>query len=107
MTTLDLVRDRLRFADIRGMYLSDEERSGLDKELDQLLQSIGLCPTVESAEGNVHELDDFQSFLQLLSFKYLAELSEKQNRLVHQYDNWGDPSLRRAHFEAIKRGQFP
>jgi len=106
MTTLDLVRDRLRFADTRGMFLSDEERSDLDREIDRILEAIVQRPTLDNAEKELHELEVMQSLLQLLSFKYRVDLSEKQNRLIHQYDNWGESHIRRANYEAIKRGQF-
>ena len=107
MKTSASVRDRLRFADVRGMYLSDEERCELDGEMDQILEAIVQCPTLESAESMLNELDLFQGLLQQLNLKYQVELSEKQDRLAHQYDNWGKPHIRRANFEAIKRGQFP
>jgi hypothetical protein len=107
MRTLNRVRDRLRFADIRGMYLSDEERSELDREIGQLIEAIARCPTMDSAESKLDELDLLQGFLQMLSFQYRVDLSETQERLVHQYDNWREPHVRRANFEAIKHGNFP
>jgi hypothetical protein len=107
MTAFEHVRDRLGLASIRGMCVSDEERSRLDEELDELLLAIARCESFESAGDKLRSLGLMQELLATLSFRYRINLSEKQRQLVHVYDRWDDAGVLAASYEAIKAGRFP
>src|SRR5438067_883628 len=107
MTTYERIGERLRLAVVHGMFLSDEERSDLDRELDALLTSIADCHTTETAEKKLQELGEMEQTLATICFKYRIDLTEKQRKLVREYDRWDVPEIRAAALEAIKRAQFP
>jgi len=107
METFEQVRDRLRLAEVRGMFLTDEEIIHLDHEIDEVLASIATCPSINNADDKLQQLGLMQEILATIWFKYRVKLSEKQRRLVQRYDRWDDFELRRASFESIKKGLFP
>src|SRR5258708_37833458 len=107
MTTFVRIRERLRLAVIYGMFLSDEERVDLDRELEELVAAIAECETIDDAENKLEELGQMQSTLATICYKYRIDLTEKQDTLVREYDRWDVDEIRIETFEAIKERQFP
>lgn len=107
MTTFQQVRERLRLGRVQGMFLTDEERSRLDGEIDEILGVITEASNIDEADSKLQELGTMQETLATLSFKYRIELTQKQRKLVRRYDRWDDSRLRTSAFEDIRRGHFP
>jgi hypothetical protein len=107
MTTFDRIRERLRLAVIYGMFLTDEERVDLDRELEEVVAAIAECETIDDAENKMEDLDQMQLTLATICYKYRIDLTEKQDWLVRQCERWDDDEVRSEIFEAIKQRQFP
>lgn len=107
MTIYERVCDRLRVAHTFGMFLTDEEREQLDRELDTLIQSIATCETADIAESKLQALGQLQHVFASICFKYRIDLTEKQRQFVHEYDRWDLQEVRKAAFESIKQRLFP
>jgi hypothetical protein len=106
METFALIRDRMRSAVGQGMFLTDEERSALDEELDRSIASIAQMSTVEDANRELLALGSMQDVLATLCFKYNIAVTDRQRRLVRQYDRWDVPEVRASVYNAIKQGRF-
>ena len=87
--------------------ITDEEKSGLDQEIDNLIQSISKCKNVIEAEKFFNELQSLQTLLAELLFKHDISLSDKQRRVVRECERLDDMDLRIFIFNAIKSGTFP
>lgn len=90
MKTFEKVKHKLQLAVNQGMHFSDEERFGLDQEIDEIFEEIAKAPNFESADKKLQELGLYQDILALLWYKYNALLSNKQRELVCDYDRWDD-----------------
>jgi hypothetical protein len=106
MTTFERIRSRLLVAPVQGMFLTDEERSHLDEEIDEVLASIARKMTMIDAERELQELGIMEETLATLCFKYQLGLSEKQRNLIRQYDRWDVFEVRATTYEAIRQGKF-
>ena len=107
METFQQIRERLLGFGRKDMTLSDEEVTQLDQEINDLLATIAQETTVESAESNLLQLGEIQTVLATICFGTELPLSEKQRRLVRNYDRWDDSEERRHAFAWIKAGTFP
>jgi hypothetical protein len=86
--------------------LSESERSDLDQELDATIERIARRSDPESASSALDELGTQQYVLATLLFKHKVPLTDKQRRLVRQFDRCDDPQLRVFVFQVIKKGIF-
>jgi hypothetical protein len=86
--------------------LTESERDSLDQELDSTLERIARCPDLDSAAGALDELGAQQELLATLLFKHKVQLSNKQRRLVRQFDRVDDPRLRLFVFQVIRNRTF-
>jgi len=107
MGALEQIRARLNSAHVYGMFLTDEERSCLDGEIDDILKSIAASSTIQEAEPKLHELGEVEDLLATLFCGYRIPLSDKQYSLFREYDRWDIPQVRAAAFSSIKKGEFP
>ncbi len=101
------IHDRLRSATVYGMFLTDGERNGLEQEMNDLMEVIKLSATFESAQNELQQLGLMQETLATMCFGYKIELTERQRKLVREYDRWDLPEIRESSYNAIKKGQFP
>jgi hypothetical protein len=105
MRTFALIRDRLRLASWQGMHLTDEERQCLDEELHRAIASIAQTSTIDDANDKLLELGAMEDVLVTL-LTYRIPLTDKQYKLVHEYDRWDVPEVRASIYNAIKNGNF-
>jgi len=91
----------------RTKSLTDEERNGLDNDIDEVLRLIANCEPFEAAESSLLALGEIHKVLATLAFRFGVSLSPRQRRIVREYDRWDIPEVRHAVFDAIKRGEFP
>ncbi len=105
MIVFSEIRQRLSNRGIDEVALTESERHNLDQELDATLERIARCPNVDSASSAFDELGEQQDVLATLLFKHKVQLSEKQRRLVRQFD-FDDSQLRVFVFQVIKSGTF-
>ena len=97
---------RLSNCGIDEVALTESERHNLDRELDATLERIARCPDLDSAFSALDELGVQQNVLATLLFKHKVQLSDKQRRLVRQFDRSDDPQLRFFVFQVIRNGTF-
>src|SRR5258708_39135305 len=106
MKSFALVSDRLRLAAFQGMFLTDEERSSLGEEIDRIIESIAQKSSFDEANSRLLELGTMQEVLATLCFKNNITLTEKQRRLVRDYDRWHVTAVKASAYNAIKNAEF-
>jgi hypothetical protein len=87
--------------------LTHDERCVLDAELDETLESIANCDSVEAAEPLLLDLGDIQLVLATLAFKHGIELSKRQRAIVREYDRCDVPEVRHDIFANVRTHTFP
>ena len=107
MTAFEQLRAKLLLAPVQGVCLTDEDRSCMDQEIDEILERISRMSSIDSADRMLQELGLIQENLATICFKYQVLLSDKQRKLVRKYDRWDDLGCRMDSFQAIKNGCFP
>ena len=110
MSVFQVLHDRLQLNQgyrAKQLSFSEEERSHLDLENQELLKSIAAEPTALAAEPKLMLLGRIQSVIATLCFRCRIQLSDLQRKLVRQYDRWDDAGVRVATFLDIQLGQFP
>lgn len=106
MPMYQTIQRRIASVPDEGVHLTDQERSALDRELDELLRGIASESSAEDAEPTLLQLGEFQSLLATICFRYGVQLSERQRNLVRDYDRWDVVEERRAAFDSIRSGMF-
>jgi hypothetical protein len=106
MIVFSEIRQRLSNYGMNKVALTESERHNLDQELDATVERIARCPDLDSASSALDELGAQQDVLATLLFKHKVQLSEKQRRLVRQFDRFDDPRLRVFVFQVIRSGTF-
>ena len=77
----------------------------LESELADLLAQIAKKKTPQDAANLMQELGAFQELLSILRFKYQVKLTERQRRIVREYDRWDDEETRAYFFKEIVAGR--
>jgi hypothetical protein len=106
MSAFNEISRRLSNRGMDDLPLTDGDLHELDRELIATVERIARCPDLLSASVALDELASQQEVLATLRFKYRLRLSEKQRRLVRQYDRSDDPRLREFVFQVIRNGTF-
>ncbi len=103
-TTLQRIQEALcRCSD--GSEVSDADVAELDSELAELLLLIAEKESPQDAAEELRELGALQSFMALLAFKYDVELTDRQRKVVRDYDRWDDEETRVWFFREIAEGR--
>ena len=85
--------------------ISDSDVVQLDLEIDSLLARIATKKSPKEAENLLMDLGAFQELLAILFFKYGFELTDRQRKIVQQYDRWDDEETRGEFFKDIVAGR--
>jgi hypothetical protein len=91
---------------INKIVITENEIYAMDQELDATIEHISLFDNIYSASVELDRLEQQQTILATLLFKYKIQLSEKQCRVVRQCDRLDDSRLRNYVFKLIKKGIF-
>jgi hypothetical protein len=106
MLTANEVLSRFENDPCRDKNLTDEEKAALDRALDTALHAIARHPTWKQAEPDLLSLGDLQRLMATLAFRFGVRLTERQIRLVREFDRCDVPEVRRKIYQAIKKGEF-
>ena len=85
--------------------ISSADVMELESELADLLAQIAKKKTPQDAENLLQELGTLQELLSILIFKYGVELTDRQRKIVRDYDRWDDEETRAYFFKEIVAGR--
>jgi hypothetical protein len=105
--TLDQILARFDEQASRSKSLTDDERQLLDRAIDDTINAIACHSNWRAAERDLIALGQIHKVLATLCFKYGQPLSERQRRIVREYDRWDVADVRQTIYDAIKKCQFP
>ena len=77
----------------------------LESELCGLLAHIAEKQSDQDADIALLELGSLQELLSILIFKYGVEMTDRQPRIVREYDRWDDAETRVSFFNEIASGR--
>ncbi len=104
ITTFQRIQEKLsRCGD--ASEVSDADIVELEFELADLLSLIAEKESAQDAAEELQELADFHGLMAVLSFKYDVELTERQRKVVRDYDRWDDERTRVDFFREIAEGR--
>ncbi len=85
--------------------ISNADIVELESELSGLLAQIAKKQSAQDAESALLELGSLQELLSILVFKYDVDLTDRQRRIVREYDRWDDGETRIYFFKEIAAGR--
>ena len=85
--------------------ISSADVTELESELADLLAEIAKKKSPQDAENLLQKLGALQELLSFLIFKYGVELTDRQRRIVRDYDRWDDEETRAYFFKEIVAGR--
>jgi len=85
--------------------VTDQDRQLMDSEMDEILRSIARCSTAEAAEPLLLELGELQDVLMTFFCKHNVALTERQDKIIREYDRWDVPEVRQETYQKIKSGE--
>lgn len=83
----------------------DSDIADLESELNGLLTQIAEKNSPHDAERDLLDLGSLQELLSILIFKYDVKLTDRQRRIVREYDRWDDEETRVYFFTEIAAGR--
>ena len=107
MKISQLIKARIDELGWPAASLSQDERSALDLEVDEIVGRIKSSSDFREADVVLRELGEFETFLSLLLCKYHLTLSDKQKKLINEFDRSDDVETRHRLYNDIKEGRFP
>jgi hypothetical protein len=107
MKISQIIKDRIDKLGWHGAYLSQDERCALDLEIDEIVGWIKSSFDFCEADAVLKELGEFETFLSLLLCKYHLTLSDKQKKLINEFDRSDDVETRHRLYKDIKENRFP
>ena len=85
--------------------ISNADIVELESELSGLLAQIAERQSAQDADSLLLELGSLQELLSILTFKYGVDLTDRQRRIVRDYDRWDDAGSRADFFKEIVAGR--
>ena len=78
----------------------------LESKIEKLFVQLNSCDNFEKAKSYFKELEDIQTAIARLMFKYEMEVPEEMRKFVKDFDRVDDPELQKYLFQKFQNGDY-